>query len=206
MIKKNLMTVLLIAATALIVINFNSCSKDDDEDEDGFMTDSRDGKKYEIVQIGNQWWMGENLNYDAGSGSCVYDSIASNAEIYGRLYDRETAGAVCPDGWHLPSDAEWEELIDYLGGAYIAGGKMKEAGTTHWTSPNTGATNESGFTALPGGGRSTLHGGFYGLGSNAVFCSSTDVSSRDLSWATHYVTYTSNNEAMVYSVRCVRDN
>ena len=196
---------LLIAATALIMINFNSCNKDNDDD-DGFMTDSRDGKRYKTVEIGNQWWMAENLNYDAGSGSWAYDSIPSNAEIYGLLYDRETACDVCPDGWHLPSDTEWEELIDYLGGAYFAGGKMKEAGTTHWISPNTGATNESGFTALPGGGRSTLHGGFYGLGSNAVFCSSTNGSSRDLSWTTHYVTYTSSNEARVYSVRCVRDN
>src|SRR5574344_844768 len=57
---------------------------------------------------------------------------------------------VCPAGWHLPSDAEWTELTDYLGGASVAGGKLKETGTTHWNSPNTGATNETGFTALPG--------------------------------------------------------
>src|SRR5690606_15049986 len=91
----------------------------------------------------------------------------SNYETYGVLYNWTAVMAgsasstanpsgvqgVCPTGWHLPSDAEWTELSDSLGGSSVAGGKLKETGTTHWFSPNTGATNETGFTALPGGYR-----------------------------------------------------
>jgi len=105
------------------------------------------------------------------NGTNVADAKATaNYNTYGVLYNWPAAmnGAassttnpsgvqgVCPDGWHLPSDAEWTELTDYLGGASVAGGKLKETGTTHWDSPNTGATNETGFTALPGGIRTNL--------------------------------------------------
>jgi uncharacterized protein (TIGR02145 family) len=101
-------------------------------------------------------------------GTNVTDAKAtSNYTTYGVLYNWPAAMAgsassnanpsgvqgVCPAGWHLPSDAEWTELTDYLGGKSVAGGKLKETGTTHWASPNTGATNETGFTALPGGYR-----------------------------------------------------
>ncbi|MDD3877966.1 MAG: FISUMP domain-containing protein [Bacteroidales bacterium] len=92
----------------------------------------------------------------------------TNYATYGALYNWPAAMAgyasssanpsgvqgVCPTGWHLPSDAEWTQLTDYLGGEIVAGGKLKEAGTSHWNSPNLGATNETGFNALPGGGRS----------------------------------------------------
>ena len=77
-----------------------------------------------------------------------------------------------PSGWHLPSDAEWTEFADYLGGSSVAGGKLKEPGTTHWNSPNTGATNESGFMALPGGSRSS-GGTFYSMGELTLFLSAT---------------------------------
>ena len=75
---------------------------------------------------------------------------------------------VCPDGWHLPSIAEWEELIECLGNTTVAGGKMKETGTEHWNSPNTDASNESGFTARPGGYRG-YNGTFYNVGKTAHF-------------------------------------
>ena len=118
---------------------------------------------------------------------------------------------VCPDGWHLPSDAEWTVLTDYLGGESLAGGKLKEAGTTHWWSPNTGATNSSGFTALPGGGRANT-GGFYPTCKSALFWSATEYDSSD-AWD-RYLSY---NYSAVYrtklydkshgfSVRCVKDN
>jgi uncharacterized protein (TIGR02145 family) len=104
--------------------------------------------------------MAENLAYAPSSGNYwAYDNDDANIEIYGYLYDWQTALNVCPTGWHMPSDGEWKELTDYLGGQRVAGGKLKatgsiEEGTGLWYAPNTGATNESGFTALPGGIRS----------------------------------------------------
>ena len=124
---------------------------------------------------------------------CWYDNNTANRDTYGGLYtwaaavngttgsDTNPSGVqgVCPDGWHLPSDAEWKELEMFLGMSQVdanesgwrgtdEGGKLKEAGTTHWNSPNAGATNESGFTALPGGFRD-FDGSFNNLGYNAAF-------------------------------------
>src|SRR5690554_1847166 len=144
-----------------------------EETTSGTFIDSRDGNEYNWVQIGDQVWMVENLKYlpsvvgpGTGSqttphyyvygydGTNVADAKATdNYATYGVLYNWTTAMNACPDGWHLPSDAEWTELTDYLGGESVAGGKLKETGTTHWASPNTGATNETGFTALPEIGR-----------------------------------------------------
>jgi uncharacterized protein (TIGR02145 family) len=129
-----------------------------------------DNNNYTIVQIGTQIWMAENLKsihyFDGTSINYYdYDHDPNNSLIYGRLYAWSSAmnGAassnsnpsnvqgVCPDGWHLPSKAEWQQLGTYLGGLTIAGGKMKETGILHWVAPNAGATNEIGFTALPAG-------------------------------------------------------
>ncbi len=114
---------------------------------------------------------------------------------------------IAPEGWHIPTDAEWQTLVDYLGGGNVAGGKMKETGTEHWSSPNTGATNESGFSALPGGYREAfgVYSSFY-----ATFWSSTDDSGY--AWS-RYLYYSSNSEVFRdildklygFSVRCVRD-
>ena len=116
---------------------------------------------------------------------------------------------VCPTGWHLPSDAEWTELTDYLGGTSVAGGKLKETGTTHWASPNTGATNETGFTALPGGDRNG-YGGFNDVGSYGSWWSSTEYSTDDA--LSRRLDYDGSNlfndgsyEKIGFSVRCVRD-
>ena len=119
----------------------------------GTFKDSRDGKTYKTVKIGTQTWMANNLAFKASSGCCAYDNNKNNIAIYGYLYTLETAKKVCPTGWHLPSMAEWNTLIDYEDGNQTAGYKLKEAGSKHWAEPNTGATNQSGFTALPGGGR-----------------------------------------------------
>ena len=134
---------------------------------------SHEGYDYSTVQIGEQCWFSENCRYlpvvspsSAGSETDPYyyvygyegtDVTASKATTnyatYGVLYNWPavmTAG-ICPNGWHIPSDGEFTELTDFLGGESVAAGKMKEAGYTHWFSPNTGATNSSGFTSLPGG-------------------------------------------------------
>lgn len=135
----------------------------------GSFTDSRDNKTYSVVKIGEQVWFAENLAYEipgkqitditqwennlAFDGWCYYDNNSSNKDVYGILYQWEAAMTAIPSGWHLPTEEEWDDLILYLGGESVAGGKLKETGTVHWDPPNTDATNESGFTALPGGVR-----------------------------------------------------
>jgi uncharacterized protein (TIGR02145 family) len=116
---------------------------------------------------------------------------------------------VCPAGWHLPSDAEWTELTDYLGGEMVAGGKLKETGTTHWNSPNSGATNETGFTALPGGNRSGP-GTFSNIGSNggwwgATESLATDAWNRNIYYDNSDVDRNGSNKEVGFSVRCLRD-
>ncbi|MFN8256921.1 MAG: FISUMP domain-containing protein [Bacteroidales bacterium] len=149
-----------------------------------------DGNTYNTITIGNQVWMAENLksiHYSDGTaitGVWSYNNLDSLSNIYGKLYSWESAmrGAssnnsvpsgiqgVCPVGWHLPSSAEWDILINKYGGQFGgAGGKLKEAGTAHWNAPNTGATNESGFTALPGGNHNQPDGGFGVLGATGLW-------------------------------------
>jgi uncharacterized protein (TIGR02145 family) len=127
--------------------------------------DSRDGQKYATVCIGKQSWMAQNLNYDV-PGSMAYDNDPANAAIYGRLYnwnalmqggsliDANPSGVrgICPKGWHVPSQPEWLQLSNFIspGTPGLAGGAMKSVSPL-WTSPNVGATNSSGFSALPGG-------------------------------------------------------
>ena len=157
-------------------------------------------------------------------GRNVTDAKATaNYNTYGVLYNWPAAmnGAassttnpsgvqgVCPDGWHLPSDAEWTELTDYLGGTSDAGGKLKETGTTHWNSPNTSATNETGFTALPGGNR-YYDGSFDGIGSNGNWWSATeygtdDAWNRGMYYGNGDVYRDNINKELGFSVRCVRD-
>ena len=158
------------------------------------------------------------------NGTNVTDAKATaNYNTYGVLYNWPAAmnGAassttnpsgvqgVCPDGWHLPSDAEWTELTDYLGGESVAGGKLKETGTTHWASPNAGATNETGFTALPGGFRH-YDGDFYGIGNYGNWWSSTENNTlyayNRLLYYNYYGLNNFDNSKMIgFSVRCVRD-
>jgi uncharacterized protein (TIGR02145 family) len=172
-------------------------------------TDSRNGKTYKYVHIGTQIWMAENLNYYTSTGSWCYDNKSSNCEKYGRLYNWKTAYKVCPDGWHLPGDAEWTQLTDYLGGKSVAGGKLKETGTTNWNSPNTGATNEIGFTALPGGYRYSSES-FHYVGGYGHWWSSTEYSTTG-AWyrSLHYyhapIGRSYGSKELGFSVRCVRD-
>ena len=111
----------------------------------GYILDPRDSKQYEWVKIGNQTWLSENLAY----GLVYPDSMG---QIYGSYYhiEKVTPG-LCPDGWHVPTIEDWSELVDFVGGEEVAGGILKEAGTAHWNSPNTGATNSANFSALPAG-------------------------------------------------------
>jgi uncharacterized protein (TIGR02145 family) len=146
----------------VLIISIGCSEKDDketivDNDNDtgntdqATFTDLRDGQIYNIVEIGEQMWFAENLNYNTGNSWC-YDDEPSNCETYGRLYDWQTAIIACPEGWHLPSDEEWIILINFLGGEDVAGGSM--IGEIGWlNSSNSIGKNSSGFTGLPGGYR-----------------------------------------------------
>jgi len=158
------------------------------------------------------------------NGTVVADAKAtSNYTTYGVLYNWTAAmnGAasstanpsgvqgVCPTGWHLPSDAEWTQLTTYLGGESVAGGKLKETGTTHWDSPNAGATNETGFTALPGGYRdwdSTFYNvGYYGYWWGATEGNAGSALDRYVGYDDGEVGSYYSYEEVGFSVRCVRD-
>jgi uncharacterized protein (TIGR02145 family) len=221
----------LIGVTFLFVLNA-SCKKEKNKNSTpavigtvepcpGIPTFTYQGQTYNTVLIGSQCWMKENLNFATGNSWC-YDDDPANCGIYGRLYDWATimngeassnsvpsgVQGICPDGWHLPSDAEWDIIVNYLGGYGVAGGKMKEAGYAHWYSPNAGATNESGFTALPGGYR--FDGNFYVLGSNEFFWSSSEYDAavawrRNLYSSFEVVLRGSSLKGNGFSVRCLRD-
>jgi uncharacterized protein (TIGR02145 family) len=172
----------------------------------GTFTDSRDGKTYKYVTIGNQTWMAENLNYATSSGSWCYDNNSSNCATYGRLYNWQTAKNVCPAGWHLPSDAEWTQLTDFVGGSSNAGSKLKAK--NGWMDNGNG-TDEYGFTALPGGFRYD-NGNFDSIGHFGRWWSATE-SDADYAWHRNMYYYYSNvfmyyyDKESGFSVRCVRD-
>jgi uncharacterized protein (TIGR02145 family) len=189
-----------------------------------------EGKTYHTVLVGNQCWLMENLNVGTKIGGLQNQANNSlvekycfgnsdvNCSVYGGLYQwneamqyATTVGAqgICPAGWHIPSDAEWTTLTTYLGGEAVAGGKMKEAGTAHWAAPNTGATNSSSFTALPGDYRDEL-GDFLALNYDAYFWSSSS-STVSFGWSRYLI----NNTAAAFrddmekitglSVRCMKN-
>jgi uncharacterized protein (TIGR02145 family) len=150
----------------------------------------------------------------------VYGHSASNLATYGYLYNWYSVTnlkGICPSGWHVPSDAEWTILTTYLGGENRAGGKMKSKGTTYWKSPNSKATNESGFSGLPGGVRFFSSGGFGFISDDALFWSTTEIEdlARDMGWirrfrynfddANRLNTYYFNFKKNGLSVRCLRD-
>lgn len=172
-------------------------------------TDIRDEQKYKTVKIGSQIWFAENLKFIHPTGSWAYNNDLEMEKIYGRLYTWEAAKAACPAGWHIPTDEEWQTLIDYLGGENVAGSKLKETGISHWQSPNEGATNESGFTALPGGDRyynGTFSGvGYYGYWWSATEYGAADAWSRCMYYSSASVNRHSSYEAGGFSIRCVRD-
>lgn len=218
-----------------ILVLFNSCGKDDTKSTNNTLTDL-DGNIYKIVTIGTQTWMAENLRttkYNDGTtipnvtdsiewaslsigAYCNYNNTLSDDTIttWGRLYNWHTVntGKLAPYGWHIPTRNEWEILIEFLGGKEIAGDKLKETGTTYWEGPNSGATNETSFTALPGGERycEYYYSRFNAFGTNGLWWSSTMSSSTypyffGMSNYGHNVfdSYTQGRDGL--SIRCVKD-
>ena len=189
------------------------------------------GQTYNTVLIGDQCWMKENLNIgtringvdeQTNNGTIekyCYDDDELNCDEYGGLYQwnemmqyntQQRTQGICPSYWHIPNDDEWDELVDYLGGYDVAGGKMKEAGTVHWSHPNSGATNSSGFTGLPGGWRDYNNGSFVGLGVYGHFWSSTSFGSsfsnyKGLYYQEYGIYPSTTNIAKGISVRCLKN-
>jgi uncharacterized protein (TIGR02145 family) len=192
-----------------------------------------EGFIYPTIEIGSQIWMKTNLkstNFKNGSNiplvtvNATWGSLSSPAMCwykndavtyngtYGVLYNWYAVGTgnLCPDGWHVPSNSEWTTLIDFLGGPAVAGGKMKESGFNHWVTPNLGATNESGFTGLPGAYRYE-NGGFYEtIGEYGFFWASTEISStnawdRGLRYETGEIRAGEGFKKVGMSVRCLKN-
>ncbi len=172
----------------------------------GEILDERDNQVYKTVQIGEQIWMAENLNYETDNSFC-YNS--ANCSKYGRLYTWAAATAACPEGWHLPSDTEIETLITAVGGSYIAGAMLKAQ--TGWTAYD-GIANEDafGFSALPAGTRADGGRYYYGEGLIANFWCSTEydsdhVDNMGLEYYDDYALLRGNGKNYGFSVRCVKD-
>jgi uncharacterized protein (TIGR02145 family) len=184
-----------------------------------------DGNIYTTVTIGNQTWMKENLkttkyrngdlipnvingvtwsNLTTGA-YCDYNNTPSNITLYGKLYNFYTvvdSRNVCPTGWHIPSDIEWTTLTTYLGGENVAGDKLKD--TIIWNSTVTIPTNESGFSALPGGQRKNT-GEFSHIGAYGFWWCSSEVWGRSIGYNISFVSRSDLSKVYGYSLRCVKD-
>lgn len=226
---------LMLTFSLLFSFLIGCVKKEDDQESEtnslGKVTDI-DGNIYNTIVIGSQVWMKENLktiHYRNGDpipnvtdgtdwwhlqtgAYCVYDNYPVNDVTYGKLYNwwAVNSGLLAPAGWHVPSYAEWTTLENFLGNPAVSGGKLKETGTSHWQSPNASATNETGFTGLPGGFRSST-GSFYSITYNGYWWTTTLAS--DTSYAKYR--FLDFNLGSVYgtedykidglSVRCIKD-
>lgn len=187
-----------------------------------------DGNVYKTVRIGTQLWITENLrttryndstaistglsNSDWSSATTgafsIYDGSASNNTTYGKLYNWHAVmtGKLAPKGWHVPSEAEWQTMIEYLGGSSVAGGKLKSTSSL-WMAPNTGATNSSGFSGLPSGYRGTT-GGYSLITKSAYFWAATQRNTTQGEYFLLDNDFASSNangatKTFGYAVRCV---
>jgi uncharacterized protein (TIGR02145 family) len=214
-----------IVCVVVLLFLIHSCKKSDDN-----IIKDANGNVYTSVTIGTQVWMVENLKttkYNYGPaiplvtdntawnnlktpGYCWQNNDIANKITYGTLYNWYAVNTdkLCPTGWHVPSNTEWTTLTTNLGGETVSGGKLKEAGTIHWDSPNTGATNESKFTALPGGYRPG--GNFMNIGTAGYWWSSTESTASNASYLIMWCTFSSTAISSVIktdgmSVRCLKD-
>jgi uncharacterized protein (TIGR02145 family) len=197
------------------------------------MRSTAQGGPARSIQIGNQIWMGVNLNvatYRNGdpipqvldgeewvgltTGAwCYMNNDSNNRSAYGRIYNWYAVNdprGLAPQGWHVPNNADWNELRAFLGGFAVAGGRLKEVGTLHWATPNTGATNSTEWTGLPGGERSADGGDFNGLGFNGYWWSADSTTlnsagSRYLSYNNTTLAAVNRSKISGFSVRCIKD-
>jgi uncharacterized protein (TIGR02145 family) len=208
-----------IVVILLVSLLFMNCNKSEEQQikndfngNSGIFQDPRDQKTYDWVRIGNQIWLANNLDFSLSNGTWHYNSNPDLSNAYGRLYTHEAALQAIPEGWHLPSLEEINILTEYLGGSSVAGGKMKQHGTSQWNLPNVGADNTSGFSALPGG-MYDPGDGFYEKGKTAFFwTSSSRVEGSSPNIFYYYlesddasINFDSTDPAVGFSVRCILD-
>jgi uncharacterized protein (TIGR02145 family) len=230
----------LVKSALILILIFYSCEMDENETQD--VIRDIDGNVYTSVLIGDQIWMVENLQttkFNDGSpiphitdsaewrnnntpAYCWYDNKKIEYQYpYGALYNwyAVNTNKLCPTGWHVPSAKDWSDLSDFLGGQAIAGSQLKEVGTKHWCEPNSDATNQTGFTAVPGGTRSSTgeffaRGYFYGYSDCGVYgdwwTSTEDFSDmaigKNLAANSSELTTSYTFKGTGYSVRCIKDN
>lgn len=232
----------LIYLTVFITLIF-SCNKEEEESIESHqinpvfssVTDI-EGNEYKTVIIGGQEWMAENLRtstycngdqitnvisdnlwIDADYGAwSFYDNDSSYNEPFGKLYNFyavEDERNICPCGWRVPTSSDWDDLIYYLKGYTVAGGKLKSKGLEYWEDPNLAATNESGFSALPIGGRTHTDGSFLPKNTDVIFWS--DSYSYYGSYPVSAIYKLENDKASInkyhgmltagYAIRCVKN-
>ena len=218
-------------ATGLVIFN-TSTNSIEIKNSSGWIALSASFVALPTIVIGTQQWMEKNLEvvtYRNGNiipqvtdptawaalttgAWCYYNNDPLNGAIYGKLYNWYAVNdprGLAPTGWHVPTDAEWTTLSNTLGGDAVAGGKMKTTGTTIWSAPNTGATNESGFAGLPGGTRN-YSGPFSTVGDYGYWWSSTEGGTpnawhRFLNYSDGYIDRSNFDKRLGFSVRCLRD-
>ena len=210
----------------IVLLFLTSCEKKSNLPTDG------DGNEYNTVVIGTQVWHKENLKttkFNSGvpihletdisqwgqeslPAYCWYGNVEGLKDPYGAIYNWRAArlGTLCPKGWHTPTIEEWTTMINYLGGESVAGDKLKEEGLKHWYPQNTGATNERGFTALPGGQRDR-YGGFSSMGQMGIWWTSSPSYENTalkvfIYGGDHGIYNVRFPTEAGYSVRCVKDN
>lgn len=220
----------------LVLLIIISCEKSDSPtgivQDEPTVTDI-EGNLYNTIRIGTQLWMAENLkvtqyrngdpiphitnnaewcNMTTGA-YCNLDNDEENASVSGRLYNGFVvidARGIAPEGWHVPTEAEWQTLVDFCGGNSYAGDKLKEVGTDHWSVTQSTVNNESGFTAVPGGFRSFGNGWFYYGSDVGEYWTSTESEDGKLWW---YQVVSGRNDVEKFSsgkpaglsIRCLRD-
>lgn len=232
--KKYLMlslTVITLAAFTILISSFKNNTEEKPQKIEGTVTDI-DGNVYKTIKIGNQIWMAENLKttkYNDGTpipnikdsnswksftsgAQCDYDNNPENAKVYGKLYNWHAvnSGKLCPKGWHVPAEKEWNEVLwGFYNWDIPLGAKLKEVGTAHWNEPNTGATNISGFTALPGGYRESS-GKFLYINKIGQFWTTKETSDKsangfNMQYNGANVWTVTRSKNMAASVRCIKD-
>jgi uncharacterized protein (TIGR02145 family) len=211
------MKIFILANIIISIIICSGCTNSDVskntssgyDNEEGTFKDLRDGKMYRWIKIGKQIWMAENLNYATHSGSWIFNDSIPNSMTFGRLYNWNAALTACPEGWHLPSDADWSKLIRFLSGYDPAGNKLKISEPKYWKRSTFIPANKSGFSALPGGGR-YVNGSYSIAGETAYFWTSTSASAitafcRYLFYNKPDVGKVNKNKEHAFSCRCIKD-